>query len=162
MTFMHFQVFNDILLGDDNIIGLVRERSLYAAFMYHHPLTNHPFSNSARKTFAQHYITAWNHGTNEQTLHPPSKSGDEAGVGIGPLDNNSPLENEDKICTAKINEKRNIIKGAMLKGFSKSLSCNIFNVKLMCFASGPRLPSPPQGWFKSCYASLDESSQDLE
>lgn len=136
---------------------------MYAAVItYHHPLTNHLFSNSARKTFAQHYIAARNHSTAEQTLHPPSESGDEAGVGTGPLDDNSPIENEDKICTAKIDEKRNIIKEAMLKGFGKSLSCKILNAKLRCSASGPRLPSPPQGWFKSCYPSLDEPSQNLE
>ncbi|KAF8240873.1 hypothetical protein L208DRAFT_1495760 [Tricholoma matsutake] len=89
-------VFDDIFLGDDDII--------------------------ACKTCAQHYVAAWNHSTAKQTLYPPSESSDEAGVGIGPLDNNSPIENKDKISTTKIDEKRNIIKGAMLKGFV-DLSC---------------------------------------
>jgi hypothetical protein len=157
-----FQVFDDILLGDDDIIGLVRERSLYAALtMHYHTLTNYLSSNSAHKTFTQHYLTVRNHSATEQTVHPPSESGNEAGAGINLLDD-SPIDNEDKICTAKIDEKRNIIKGAMLKGFGKSLACKMLNAKLTCFVSGPRLPSPPQRWFESCYASLDKPSQNLK
>jgi hypothetical protein len=129
--------------------------------VYHHSLTNPLISNSARKTFAQDYLTARNHSAAEQTPHPPLENRDEAGDRNDPLDDSSPIENEDKICSAKIDEKRNIIKGAMLKGFGKSLPCEILNAKLTCFASGPRLPSPPQGWFKSHYPSLDEPSQNL-
>lgn len=151
-----FQVFDDILLGDDDIIGLVRERSLYAALTMHcRTLTNYLSSNSARKTFAQHYLAVRNHSATEQTVHPPSESG------IDLLDD-SPIDNDEKICTAKIDEKRNIIKGAMLKGFGKSLACKMLNAKLTCFVSGPRLPSPPQRWFKSRYPSLDEPSQNLK
>ena len=128
--------------------------------MHYHTLTNYLSSNSARKTFAQHYLAVQNRSVTEQPVHPPSESGDDAGAGIELIDD-SPIDNEDKICTAKIDKKRNIIKGAMLKGFGKSLACKIaLNTKLTCFVSGCRLPSPPQRWFKSCYPSLDEPSQN--
>jgi hypothetical protein len=151
-----FQVFDDILLGDNVIIGLVQEGSLYAALtMHYHTLTNYLSSNSACKTFAQHYLTVWNHSATEQTVHPPSESGID-------LLNDSPIDNDEKICTTKIDKKRNIIKGAMLKGFGKSLACKILNAKPTCSASRPWLPSPPQRWFKSHYPSLDKPSQNLK
>ena len=128
--------------------------------MHYHTLTNYLSSNLAHKTFAHHYLTVWNHSATEQTVHLSSESGDEAGAGIDLLDN-SPIDNEDKICTAKI-DKRNIIKGVMLKGFGKSLACKMLNVKLTCFVSGPWLPSPPQRWFESRYPSLDKPSQNLK
>lgn len=156
-------VFDDILLGDDDIIGLVRERSLYAALtMHYHTLINYLSSNLARKTFAQHYLAVRNRSVTEQPVRPPSESGDDAGAGINLIDD-SPVDNEDKISTAKIDEKRNIIKGAMLKGFGKFLACkipNALNTKLTCFVSGRWLPSPPQRWFESRYPSLDEPSQN--
>jgi hypothetical protein len=102
-----------------------------------------------------------NHCATKQAVHPPSESGDDTGAGIDLIDD-TPIDDEDKISTTSIDEKRNLIKAAMLKGFSKSLILNAPDAKLTCFVSGPQLPPPPQRWFKSCYPSLDEPSQNLK
>lgn len=159
---MHvFQVFDDILLGNNDIIGLVQEHSLHAAFTMH----IYSLIISLAIQHAKHLLNITSQfGTTvlpNKLSTPPSESGNEARAGINLL-NNGPIDNEDKICTVKIDEKRNIIKGAMLKGFGRSLACKMLNAKLPCFISRPQLPSPPQRWFKSCYTSLDKPSQNLK